>query len=63
MKRYDKLEDAALRAYVLLSNIANGNHKSLELAASGAAQLRTALEMCENGEIARFAQEVGDTNE
>lgn len=62
-KPYHKLEDAAIRAYVLLQNIANGNHKSLELAESGAAQLKDALELCENNDIARIAQEVGGTNE
>lgn len=60
MKRYDKLEDAAVRAYALLYMIANGNHKALENAESCAAQLKDALKMCDNDAIERIAEEVGD---
>ena len=59
-KRYDKLEEAALRAYALLYMIHSGNHKALENAESCARQLKDALRMCDNEDVERIAHEVGD---
>lgn len=59
-KPYNKLEDAAERAYVLLYMIANGDHKALANAESVAAQLKEALRMCESENIEKFVSEVGD---
>ena len=59
MEAYRSLEDAALRGFVLLTKISQGDHRALENATSGAKQLRKALESCKSGDIARLVEGTG----